>query len=237
VSYIGYGNQGATRSLPLSPELAQALGFLQEMGLRAHVFSGGQAELGSGGPRTGSTRHDRGHAADVFFYRGDERLNWANPEHVPIFQDVVRRGRAAGLTGFGAGPGYMPEGSMHVGFGAPAVWGAGGRGENAPAWLREAFGGATGGPAGPAGMAQGRPMPGTGNAPTAGAPMQAPDFDQMPPEGLGALFAAGLPGAMQAQRDDRNAEQERNRRRRRELLLGGAEGRPQRGGLPSLFGV
>lgn len=137
--YIRYANQGATRNLPLDSRLIEAFRFLPELGVSMEVFSGGQPAKGSGLPRVGSTRHDHGHAADVFFRRGDQRLDWANPEHQPIFQDIVARAKAAGVTGFGAGPGYMQPGSMHVGFGNPGVWGAGGKGANAPSWLRAAY--------------------------------------------------------------------------------------------------
>lgn len=140
--WIRYANQGATRSLPLNSRLIEAFSFLPELGLSMEVFSGGQPAKGSGGRRVGSTRHDHGNAADVFFRRGSERLDWANPEHRPLFADIVQRARAAGVTGFGAGPGYMQPGSMHVGFGSPGVWGAGGRGANAPDWLRAAYEGA-----------------------------------------------------------------------------------------------
>ena len=106
------------------------------------MFSGGQPSAGQGA-RVGSDRHDHGNAADVFFYKDGERLNWANPEHLPIYEAIVQRGKSAGITGFGAGEGYMSPGSMHIGFGAPAVWGAGGRGSNAPDWLRMAYAGAS----------------------------------------------------------------------------------------------
>src|SRR5690606_8784452 len=62
-----------------------------------------------------------------------------NPKDRPVFEQIVRIARARGVTGFGAGEGYMRPGSMHIGFGAPAVWGRGGSGKNAPAWLRAAF--------------------------------------------------------------------------------------------------
>lgn len=134
--WIRYANQGATRSQPLASDLVNALSFLPELGLEMEVFSGGQPAPGQG-PRVGSTRHDHGNAADVFFYRNGERLDWSNPAHVPIFQDVVRRAKANGVTGFGAGDGYMQPGSVHIGFGNPAVWGADGKGANAAPWLRE----------------------------------------------------------------------------------------------------
>jgi len=141
---IRYSNQGATRNKPLSPQLAQALDFLPELGLEIEVFSGGQPAKGSGGARVGSVRHDHGNAADVFLYKDGRRLDWSNPQDVAVYQEFVRRAKARGLTGFGAGEGYMQPGSMHIGFGNPAVWGADGKGANAPDWLREAYYGAGG---------------------------------------------------------------------------------------------
>ena len=145
MSYIEYANQGATRNQSLSPQLTQALGFLPDLGVTARVFSGGQPATGSN--RVGSTRHDHGGAADVLFFQGGRQLDYNNPEDVPIYQQIVSRGRAAGLTGFGAGENYMTPGSMHIGFGTPAVWGEDGRGANAPQWLRDAYQGAPAGQA------------------------------------------------------------------------------------------
>lgn len=135
--WLKYANQNATRDLPLSPDLTSALSFLPDMGVSMEVFSGGQPSEGPN--RVGSHRHDRGGAADVFFYKDGRRLDWANPEDRPIFEQIVERAKANGVTGFGAGEGYMRPGSMHIGFGKPAVWGAGGRGANAPDWLRAAY--------------------------------------------------------------------------------------------------
>jgi len=140
MNWLTYANQGATRNQPLSNELVEALSFMPEMGLALKVFSGGQPAKGSGKPRVGSTRHDHGHAADAFLYKDGQRLDWANPDQQPIFQEFVRRARANGVTGIGAGDGYMQPGSMHIGFGNDAVWGAGGKGANAASWLREAAG-------------------------------------------------------------------------------------------------
>ena len=160
--WLVYNNQGATRSQPLAPELLSAMGFLPRLGLQMEVFSGGQPGIGSGGARVGSTRHDHGQSADVFLRRNGQRLDWANPQDTPVFQEVVRRAKAAGVTGFGAGPGYMQPGSMHIGFGAPSVWGAGGKGSAAPDWLRSAYGAAPAG-AGGANLSFG---PGVAPAPT-----------------------------------------------------------------------
>jgi hypothetical protein len=42
-------------------------------------------------------------------------------------------------SGIGHGPNYMGESGIHVGGGAPSVWGAGGRGGNEPEWVRKAW--------------------------------------------------------------------------------------------------
>lgn len=141
-AWLRYANQGATRNLPLSPQLQTAFDrFLPQMGVSMEVFSGGQPEKGTSDRRVGSVRHDHGNAADVFFYKDGRKLDWADQNDQSIFQDIVRQGKQAGITGFGAGPGYMQPGSMHVGFGSPGVWGAGGSGKNAPSWLSAAYNG------------------------------------------------------------------------------------------------
>lgn len=143
VPYIGYDNKNAKRNMPLANELVSAMDFLPEMGVEMRVVSGGQKDQASG---TGSPRHNGGMAGDVDFYMGGRKLDWNNPADVPIFQEIVRRGKEKGLTGFGAGDDYMGAGRMHIGFGKAGVWGANGKGANAPAWLRDAFDGAGQGP-------------------------------------------------------------------------------------------
>src|SRR5262245_53086946 len=96
-SWLTHANTAATRSQPLSEDLIRALSFLPEMGVSMEVFSGGQPAEGPG--RTGSHRHDLGNAADVFFSKGGKRLDWANPADLPTFEDIVRKAKAAGLTG------------------------------------------------------------------------------------------------------------------------------------------
>jgi len=140
LAWLQYVNDGATRNKPLADPLVSALSFLPEMGVTMQVFSGGQEAANEGSQRTGSTRHDHGNAADVFFFKDGRQLDWRNPDDVPIFQQIVSRAKANGVSGFGAGDGYMRPGSMHIGFGAPSVWGAGGKGSNAPDWLRVAYG-------------------------------------------------------------------------------------------------
>lgn len=137
--FIRMANQGATRNLPLSDKLTTAMSFLGDMGVTMEVFSGGQPAKGTGLARVGSVRHDHGNAADVFFYKDGRKLDWNNPDDVPVFQAIARKAKANGVTGFGAGNGYMQPGSMHLGFGTPGVWGAKGKRANAAGWLQEAF--------------------------------------------------------------------------------------------------
>lgn len=179
--WLRYANAGAIRNDPLDPRLVQALGFLGDMGVTMEVFSGGQ-ESNRPGQGVGSTRHNHGGAADVFFLKDGRRLDWANKADLPIFQGIVRKGKEKGITGWGAGPGYMRPGSMHVGFGSPGVWGAGGSGKNAPAWLRMAYEGATDGSAPQ--IAQASPVA----APQSAAP-------QRPPAILGAMAPTVAPAA------------------------------------------
>jgi len=135
--YIRYSNSNATRNDPLSEELVASMSFLGDMGITADVISGGQENNTTEG--TGSERHNHGQSADVDFYIGDRKLDWNNPDDLPIFQEIVTRARDSGITGIGAGDDYMGAGRMHLGFGNPGVWGANGRGANAPSWLREAY--------------------------------------------------------------------------------------------------
>lgn len=138
-SFVRYSNQGATRNQPLVPELVGAMGFLGDMGITMDVVSGGQDGKGEGDRRTGSTRHDHGNAADVDFYMNGRRLTTENPDDIPILTEIVRRAKANGLTGFGEGADYMGAGRLHIGYGNPSVWGAGGRSANAPEWLQQAY--------------------------------------------------------------------------------------------------
>jgi hypothetical protein len=140
--WLLYRNQKKTIHDPLAPELVNAMSFLGNMGITMDVVSGGQEPAGTpGGSRTGSTRHDHGKAADVDFYMGDRKLDWNNAGDIPVLKEIVSRAKAGGITGIGAGDDYMGPGRFHVGFGKPAVWGAGGKGANAPQWLVEAYNG------------------------------------------------------------------------------------------------
>lgn len=137
--WLKYSNAGATRNDPLDPKLIDAMSFVADLGITMDVVSGGQEAAGQGGSRTGSTRHDHGQAADVDFYKDGRKLDWNNPADLPVLQYIVSTAKARGVTGIGAGDDYMGAGRFHVGFGTPAVWGAGGKSANAPAWLVEAY--------------------------------------------------------------------------------------------------
>ena len=136
----------AIRKEPISTGLLSVLEkAAAAAGVIVRVQSGGQPA--EGGKRTGSTRHDRGMAADIDLYSGDRKLTPRNSEDLQIFKKFVAAASAAGATGIGAGEDYMSkDGSrIHVGFGSQALWGAGGSGKNAADWLREAVGGIPGG--------------------------------------------------------------------------------------------
>jgi hypothetical protein len=146
--WLKYSNQSAKRNDPLDENLVNAMSFVGDMGITMDVISGGQEPAGTpGGTRTGSTRHDHGKSADVDFYKDGRKLDWNNPADLPLLTEIVQTAKANGVTGIGAGDDYMGAGRFHVGFGAPAVWGAGGKSANAPAWLVEAYNGAPAGSA------------------------------------------------------------------------------------------
>lgn len=137
---------GATyRTQPISPDLSKVLvGAATDADVKVQVFSGGQSsnEPGQG---TGSTRHNGGNAADIYLYKDGRRLSPNDPNDLPTIQSFVRTAIANGATGIGIGKNgsYMGDG-IHVGFGPNGekggrvtVWGARGKGINAPDWLKE----------------------------------------------------------------------------------------------------
>lgn len=136
----------ATRNKPISQELKTVL---ESAALAAsidaiRITSGGQDALGEGPRRTGSTRHDRGRAADLQCVVGNRTLTFTNQVADPAILAFITAAAAAGATGIGAGTDYMGDRTIHVGFGtsvndqARLTWGRGGRAVNAPTWLREA---------------------------------------------------------------------------------------------------
>ena len=134
---VTYANSSAIRNQPIQPRLMSILqGAARETGVDVEIFSGGQSRKGSGGRRTGSTRHDDGNAADIRLKSNNQLVTDQN-----ILAKFIASVSRLGATGIGHGPGYMGPGEMHVGFGNPAVWGAGGRSANAPAWVKTAASG------------------------------------------------------------------------------------------------
>lgn len=138
---IAYHNRGAIRSQPISNKLQDVL---RTAAVAAgvdeiRIVSGGQAGIGSGGPRTGSTRHDHGNAADLDLVVNGRVLNFENASDRPIFEKFLTTAVGAGAQGVGAGVDYMGATRLHVGFGAAAAWGAGGSSARAPKWVRTAW--------------------------------------------------------------------------------------------------
>ena len=133
------------RNQPIQPKLAKILQQASaNSGYKIVVFSGGQDAKGQGTRRTGSTRHDRGYAADIRVYDNGTRLSSEVTAHhvrLAIFAKILKR---AGMESFGSGPGYM-GGNHHVdiaisaGQGVATTWGAGGKSANTPGWLKRSF--------------------------------------------------------------------------------------------------
>lgn len=72
---VTYNNANATRNKPvtgsLQSKLATATAAVYGEGSQVVIYSGGQDPIGTSTNRTGSIRHDNGHAADVYIYRPD----------------------------------------------------------------------------------------------------------------------------------------------------------------------
>ncbi len=137
---------GATRNKPITDALKDILDSAARVaGIDAiHITSGGQDALGQGNRRTGSTRHDRGRAADIQCQAGGRTLTFNNQSADPIILAFITAAAAAGATGIGAATDYMGDRTIHVGFGTSVAdqsrltWGRDGRTANAPNWLRQA---------------------------------------------------------------------------------------------------
>lgn len=175
--YIRYTNQRAGRNLPLSDDLIKRLAYLQDLGVEAEVFSGGVGE--NAGALSRSGRHVHGGAGDMRFHKDGRQLDWANPDDLPIYQEIVKRGKQNGITGWGAGDGYMSAGTVHVGMGNPGVWGKNGKSENAAGWLKAAYNGTEYDPSNDAvaiaQKAQPQPSPVSDNPLMAAVQAKAPD--------------------------------------------------------------
>lgn len=80
------------------------------------IVSGGQDGAGEGGKRTGSTRHDHGHAADIVLVVDGKPVRPS--ENKELYATFLRNAAAAGMTGLG-----HYEWGIHVGGGPKAAWG------------------------------------------------------------------------------------------------------------------
>jgi hypothetical protein len=126
----------------LQPQLFDQLDYAaKNNGVLAHVYSGGQPAKGQGWPRTGSTRHDLGGAADLTLtdVKDGHTLDMTNPQDQARMAGFVRDAVRAGATGVGAHPDYMGPHGMHIGGGVEAAWGARNSSANAPPWLTAAW--------------------------------------------------------------------------------------------------
>ena len=200
-----YANQGSIRNQQLKTELTRIYQQAAEKaGIDAvRVVSGGQEASGS--HRTGSHRHDLGGAGDIQLIKGGRALDFTNKDDLPIIESFLQASKAGGAAGIGAGSDYMGNTTFHVGFDTPGVWGAGGRGANAPAWLVNSLGGVKPGSVGTTLTA----TPGAPAAPAASDPMAAglkmiqqgiggnvnTSEEQAPVQSVGAPISAGSGGA------------------------------------------
>lgn len=114
------------RKLPLQSELVDTMNYAaqkisEETGRNIYLktFSGGQAPIGSSGPRTGSTEHDLGGAADNYFIEvmpdgTERRLSLSNPEDKSLMYRTAYHFARAGGRSVGLETGYMGD-SVHFG--------------------------------------------------------------------------------------------------------------------------
>jgi hypothetical protein len=110
---------GKTRRKPIAPAVRDQLAAAAaatDPRVTVKVVSGGQAGIGEGGPRTGSTRHDHGGSADVvLMVDGRDVLPG---EDKALYAKFFENAAAAGATGLG----HYSWG-IHVGGGSKAAWG------------------------------------------------------------------------------------------------------------------
>jgi hypothetical protein len=93
--------------------------------------------IGNKQVRKGSTRHDKGLAADIRLVADGEVLP-TDRKH-PLVYKFVAAAVDLGATGIGLGPGYMSNTGIHVDIARGGYWGSGGKGPNAPDYLVRAY--------------------------------------------------------------------------------------------------
>src|SRR5712675_151004 len=91
---------GAIRNKPISAELKDVLdAAAQAAGVdTVRINSGGQDALGEGTRRTGSTRHDRGRAADLQLVVSGTTLTFTDESAHPVILAFVSAAASAGAT-------------------------------------------------------------------------------------------------------------------------------------------
>jgi len=138
---LEYANEGKTRDKKLSGDLETILKKVATAhGYDIKVTSGGQTKK----KRTGSDRHDDGHAGDMKLYKDGKLVDIEQNKATvaPFFTDLVKEG----VTSIGYHPNYMGTSTFHAdnavahGKGVKGVrtWGAGNKSATTPAWLKEA---------------------------------------------------------------------------------------------------
>lgn len=135
--------KGKTRDRPIGQELAVALIKAgQAAGIdKICITSGGQP--GSAGLTTGSSRHNKGRAADLYLVADNKPLTFSDTNAPAKVKKFITACAAYGLNGIGAGVHYMGPKVMHIGFGRTTsdhqkiCWGADGKSANTPKWLRD----------------------------------------------------------------------------------------------------
>lgn len=148
--------QSSIRNKPLTSTLKSQLDYAaQKAGVEVEVFSGGQMSieeakqagavqkngkwyLNGKAVRTGSTRHDKGNAADVYLWKDGRKLSANNPEDAAIMKSFVVEAMRAGVTGVGHANDYMGPEGIHLGGGNESVWGKKG-GIGPSAMISQAF--------------------------------------------------------------------------------------------------
>lgn len=146
---VVYASNLGPRALPLNDELMRIIkAAAVQCNLNIYIKSAGQALRGSGGTRSGSTRHDLGFAADIGMKSGTKDLYVNRTGDLPTIITFCRTLKSLGVTAIGAGPGYMGSYLIHVDIAAgrnltPANagthWGSNLSWTSAPQWLRDLF--------------------------------------------------------------------------------------------------
>lgn len=141
---LEYANAGKIRNQKLSPDLEAIIKkTAKEFGYDVRVISGGQSKTGK--RRTGTDRHNDGHAGDLQFLKNGKVVDIeANKEAIaPVFTALVKNG----VTSIGYHPNYMGRSTFHAdnavlygqGKGGSRTWGSGKGDQGAPpAWLTKA---------------------------------------------------------------------------------------------------